>query len=366
MRRTGAVALVLAGSWMAWTAPTARAGVEEIIDQTLQRVVKLYGTGAGREQGYASGIVVSDDGLVLTVAALLLESRDLLAVTHDGTRYRASVVARDDTLQVALLQLHSTAPDAETPVSGMTHFSLDDPPAVTSGDWVFAAGNPFRVAVGDEPVSISMGVISTRTRLRATRRKREFPYYGDVLVIDASTSNPGSPGGALVNLDGRLVGMIGRVVKSKTTNTLVNYAMPVDVLHDFYERSLANVVPARRERLAGRSGDEERRTGTDAPLGPTSTTVFHGIKLFSLGYKTDLPFVERVLRGSPAEVAGIRKDDLIRAISGQTVRSSADFDRLFAQHAPGDMVEILVIRGRNPVTMTLTLEPGRALPEPTR
>lgn len=330
----------------------ARAGVEETIDQTLQRVVKLYGTGAGREQGYASGIVVSDDGLVLTVAALLLESRDLLAVTHDGTRYRASVVARDDTLQVALLQLQSTIPDAETPVSGLAHFSLEDPPVVTSGDWVFAAGNPFRVAVGDEPVSISMGVVSTRTRLRATRRKREFPYYGDVLVVDASTSNPGSPGGALVNLDGRLVGMIGRVVKSKKTNTLVNYAMPADVLHDFYERSLANIAAGV---FADRRGDEETRTGTDAPLGRTSRSVFHGIKLFSLGYKTDLPFVERVVRGSPAEVAGIRKDDLIRAINGQTVRSGTDLDRLFAQQAAGDVVEILVIRRNEAVTITLTL-----------
>ncbi|MCH7701971.1 MAG: serine protease [Planctomycetes bacterium] len=327
-------------------------GVEEVIDGTLQRVVKLYGAGAGREQGYASGIVVSDDGLVLTVAALLLESRDLLAVTHDGTRYGASVVARDDTLQVALLQLHLTTPDGQTPVRGLAHFSLEDPPAVTSGDWVFAAGNPFRVAVGDEPVSISMGVVSTRTRLRATRRKREFPYYGDVLVVDASTSNPGSPGGALVNLDGRLVGMIGRVVKSKTTNTLVNYAMPADVLHDFYERSVAYIAASA---LAGRSADDETRTGPDAPLGRTPASVFHGIKLFSLGYKTDLPFVERVVRGSPAEVAGIRKDDLIRAINGQTVRSGADFDRLFGQQAAGDVVEILVIRRNEPVTITLTL-----------
>ncbi len=343
--RTAAMALVLACSCMAATAPTVQAGVEEIIDETLHRVVKLYGTGAGREQGYASGIVVSDDGLVLTVAALLLESRDLLAVTHDGTRYRASVVGRDDTLQVALLQLHSTIPDAADPISGLAHFSLDDPTAIAPGEWVFAAGNPFRVAVGDEPVSISMGVVSTRTRLRATRRKREFPYYGDVLVVDASTSNPGSPGGALVNLDGRLVGMIGRVVKSKTTNTLVNYAMPADVLRDFYERSLADLA----------AGDGEAPAGADTHLPQSPESGFHGIKLFSLGYKTDLPFVDRVLRGSPAEVAGIRKDDLIRAINGQTVRSGADFDRLFAQQAVGDVVKILVIRGREPMTVTLIL-----------
>ena len=65
-------------------------------------------------------------------------------------------------------------------------------------DWVLAAGNPFKVAEGAEPVSISHGVFSTRTRLDAKRRVREFPYHGDVLVIDAATSNPGSPGSALV------------------------------------------------------------------------------------------------------------------------------------------------------------------------
>jgi serine protease Do len=89
------------------------------------------------------------------------------------------------------------------------------------------------VADHAEPLSVNIGVLSLRTQLDARRGINDFPYEGDVYLYDAITSNPGAAGGAVVSSEGKLVGMIGRVIESKSTNTRLNYAVPADTLKQF-------------------------------------------------------------------------------------------------------------------------------------
>jgi len=88
-------------------APVAVLGgaFDRAIDSALPRVVKLYGLGVGAQAGYGTGVVVSSDGLVLTVLSLLIDARRVRAVTADGTHYEAEVVHRDNARQLALLRL---------------------------------------------------------------------------------------------------------------------------------------------------------------------------------------------------------------------------------------------------------------------
>jgi len=324
-------------------------GFDRAIDAAMPRVVKLYGLGVGAQAGYGTGVVVSSDGLVLTVLSLLIDSRRIRAVTSDGTHYEAEVVHRDNARQLALLRLKppdqggdpTIPPDTIGP---FVHFDLKcgaaDEAALRPGDWVIAAGNPFKVADGAEPVSVVHGVFSARTRLDARRSVKEFPYQGDVLVIDAITSNPGAPGSAVVDVEGRFVGMIGREVVSNLTHTHFNYAMPRDVLCEFFKEA-TDVTP--RDALAA--------TGKASEGG-----IDPGIRLTRTGYRDIPPMVDRVRRGSAAELAGVRQDDLILSINGKNVSNPEEYDERLRSIAAGEGIDLVIRRGRNVVTIRLEPE----------
>lgn len=335
---------------IAWTGTAVHGGgFDRAIEATTPRVVKLYGLSAGLEKGYGSGVLVSAGGRVLTVFSLLIDSRDIRAVAFDGTTYGADVVARDRDLQLALLQLKPVQSSegssaAEFPES-FPFFELSHETVLRPGDWVLSAGNAFKLATGAEPVSIAHGVFSTRTRLDARRRLKDFPYRGDALVIDAITSNPGAPGSALVNLDGALVGMIGREVVSNLTHTHFNWAMPRDVLFEFV-REAANPDPAGDFRLT------EGREMIDMP----HERFDPGIRLSRLGYRTILPFVERVVVGSPADFAGVRSDDLILNMNGRSVPDTATYYDRLRELRPGDSIDLVIQRGKTIVSIHLDTE----------
>lgn len=313
-------------------------GFDRAIDRVCPRVVKLYGLGAGLQAGFGSGVLVSQDGLVLTVYSVLIEARRVRAIDSTGREFDVKVVASDPERQLALLRLTSRYAH-ETPELVFPYFDLSKEVVLDPGDWVLAAGNAFKIAQGSELVSLTHGVFSARTQLDARRRLRDFSYRGDVLVIDAITSNPGAPGGAVVNLHGDFVGMIGRAVISNFTHTHFNYAIPRDVLFDFLEQvgdgdaGTGSLVDALRRRRLEALRREKR---------PDS-----GIRLSKVGYRQVLPFVDRVVRGSPADLAGVRKDDLILSINGRSVADIESFKKQLNRLEPTESLSLVLRRGQS-------------------
>jgi len=323
-------------------------GFDRAIETVMPRVVKLYGLGAGLQEGYGSGVLVSRDGLVLTVYALLIDARRLRAVTSDGTEHEVNVVHRDPKRQLALLKLmpagSSTEEQPAREPGVYPYFDLSHESHLRPGDWVLAAGNPFKVAAGAEPMSVVHGVFSARTRLDARRRLKDYPYLGEVLVVDAITSNPGAPGGALVNLEGELVGMVGRQVVSNLTHTHFNHAVPRDVLHRYFLE--ATVVDAVN---TDASPPEAERSLTSTET--TASPIDPGIRLSRFGYRRVLPFVERVIPGSPADRAGVRKNDLILSVNGRNVSDTAGYDTGVKELSPGEPIDLVIRRNRNVLTI---------------
>ncbi len=334
-------------AFIASTAPNVfGSGFDRAIDRASPATVRLYGAKAGLSAGYGSGVLISGDGLVVTVYSLLLDAEHLRAVTFDGTTYGAELIGSDRELQLALLRLTPQSrydrrghliPEERIQADTFDYLEPSDSTVLRPGDWVLAAGNPFKVAEGAERVSVTAGVFSTRTRLDAKRKVRDFPYRGEVLVIDTITSNPGAPGGPLVNLDGAWIGLVGRVVRSTRTHTNLNYALPVEVVTAFVESVLDPSTHALEEMQ-------------DRP------EVYHGIDLFELGYQKKMVYVDRVKRGSPARVAGLRKDDLIVSIDGHSVTDIESFKEIMRTKAPGDRVKIVVIRDDDIKNLSLELE----------
>lgn len=325
-------------------------GFNHAIETVSTRTVRLYGLKAGLSAGYGSGTIVSDDGMVVTVMSLLLDSERLRAVTHDGNVYRAEMLTSDSDLQLALLKLTplprynlrgERAADAPSGPGAFDYFEPGDSQKLFPGEWVIAGGNPFKVAEGREQVSVTRGVFSARTDLDAKRKARDFPYHGPVLVIDAITSTPGTPGGPLVDIDGNWVGIIGRLVISNRTHTNFNYAIPVEVVHGFITRYL------------------DPDSAPDLLVADSGVEPYHGIKLFQMGYQKDLVYVERVKRNSPARKAGIKKDDLIVSLNGRKVGDVDSFRKIIRTRIPGEKVDVSLIRDNKLINTTLTLEEPR-------
>ena len=316
-----------------------------VVGYVSQRVVRLIGAKAGLAKGYGSGIIVSPDGYVLTVDSIVLDSNHIRAYLSDGTLAWASVVYADRSMQLALLKLEAATGgargDGESPDEQMPYpyFELDERADPPRGAWVMAAGNPFKVAAGAEPVSVALGVLGGRIKLDATRLTRDFPYRGDVLVIDAVTSTPGFAGGAVVDLAGHLVGMVGRVIQARATNTNLNHAYPVDVLMAFYRRAM----------------DPQARTEGDGGA-KVAHAVYHGMKFFELGYRSNPVYVDRVRRGSPARKAGVRKDDLIVQANGHSVPNLKTLERIIGDLKPGDTLQLIVMRKDKAIPINVALE----------
>jgi S1-C subfamily serine protease len=295
-----------------------------LVDFLRERVVKLVGAKIGRAEGYGSGILISTDGLVLTVDSGLLEGSSARAILADGAVRGVEIVRADRNQQIALLKLIS--PGADVPKYPC--FDLAAEVTAVVGERVLAAGNPFKVAAGAEPVSVARGVYCGTTRLDAMRGTQVFPYQGEILVIDAITSTPGFAGGALINARGELLGMIGRAVEARTTHTNINYALPRRVLAEFVALAQSGAAPS-----------ESGSKPADA------VAVYHGIKFFELGYRTNPVYVERVRRDSPAAKAGVRKDDLIIGANNTQITSLTVLERVLAACKPGDKLELTILRG---------------------
>jgi serine protease Do len=305
----------------------------EAVDYAQRRCVKILGAGIGREPGYASGIIISADGQILTAQGIYLAGQRLRVVLPDGTEHLAKIERRSASLQTALLKIDVATPE---------FFTLTEKSPVAKGDWVLSLSNAFRVAAGREPLSVNLGIVSLRTELDAKRGTQDVPYQGDVLLIDAITSNPGAPGGALVTPSGELAGMIGKIIEGKSTNTRLNYAVPSDLLEKFVSGKLL----------------DEPASNDDTPMPSTAGEPGElGIRIFALGGKRSPAFVDRVLPNSPAAKAGIRPDDLVVSLGSTTVKDVAQYQSEIANVRAGVPVVVVIKRGNK--LLELTLEPAK-------
>jgi serine protease Do len=316
MRQSSTIAAILLGFCLAAQAEQPSEEIDgafaEAVGVAQMRTVKIFGAAIGRSPGYGTGLIVSPQGDILTAQGVYLAGDSLRVTLPDGNTHFATVVRRSDSLQAALIKIEAETPD---------FFDLSVSPDAGQGDWILAVSNAFKVADGSEPLSVNIGVLSLRMKLDARRGFQDFPYDGDAYLYDAITANPGAAGGAVVTAEGKLVGMIGRVIESKSTGTRLNYAVPADLLAKFVrgeESPLVANVPGQKADL--------------------------GIRLFALGGRKAPAYIDRVTAGGPAAAAGLKTDDLVVSIGGQVVRDASDFRRIVTTLAVGTEVVVEVKR----------------------
>jgi len=307
--------------------------------QVQPKVVKLYGVGGLRGlEAYQSGLLISAEGHVLTVWSYVLDADDVTVVLDDGRRFVAQHVAADPLTEVAVLKFDP----GKDPVP---HFDLSQSAAAEPGARVLAFSNLFGIATGNEPVSVLHGVVSAVAPLEARRGAFDTPYRGDVYVVDAAANNPGAAGGALTDARGRLLGMLGKELRSNVTGTWLNYALPVKAF-----------APTVEDILAGRFTPPELRE-VDRPDHPLSLAVL-GIVLVPDVVTRTPPYVDRVAPSSPAGRAGVRPDDLVVMIDAQVTSSCRDAAELIGRYERDATVRIAVLRDGAFLEFDLQAETG--------
>ncbi len=328
--------LLLAGLVCLCTRHGHGADFSETCRKVWPRVVKIFGAGGIRGlHSYSSGILVSPDGHILTVWNHVLETDGLRAVLSDGQRFDAELQLVDTSLEAAIIKI-----DAQD----LPHFDLENAPSGRGGEWVLGLSNAYKIATGNEKPTVIHGVISAVTTLRARKGVFESNYGGQVYVLDGIMNSPGSGGGALTNYRGKLLGMIGRQLKSKGTNTWLNYAVPSGQLLPLVRRALKG------ERTAP-FVDENKITRKYQ--GPQAR---HGLVLVPNVLKRTPAYIDRIEANSPAAKARLKADDLVLFLDETFIGTCANFEEAMSEHQPGDKVKILVKRGEELYITQLTLE----------
>jgi S1-C subfamily serine protease len=333
-----AVVCLLTGAGDA-RASDGAASFVDVARQVQPKVAKLYGAGGVRGlEAYQSGLLISGQGHVLTVWSYVLDSDEVTVVLDDGRRFSAKFVASDPLTEIALLQFD---PGKEE----VPHFDLTAAVKAGPGARVLAFSNLFGIAAGNEPVSMLHGVITAVAPLEARRGAFSTNFHGEVYVVDAAANNPGAAGGALTDSQGRLLGMLGKELRSNLSGTWLNYALPVSAF-----------APTVDDMIAGRF-TPAKPTHADKPANPLSLAAL-GIVLVPDVVSRTPPYIDRVVRGSAAAAAGLRPDDLLVMIDSQVASSSRETSSLIERLEHDASVRLAVLRGDEFLEFTLTTKPA--------
>jgi len=268
-------------------------------------------------RGQGSGFIISEDGYIITNNHVVENAAVVKVSLSDGRKLDAKVVGTDPATDIALLKIDAT---------GLKALPLGDSSQVRVGEWVLALGAPFGLSQ-----SVSAGIISARGRGDV-----RIVDYADFLQTDAAI-NPGNSGGPLVNLKGEVIG-VNTAIYSRTGGYMgIGFAVPVNI---------AKYVV-----------DNLRKTGK-VPRGYLGILIQDLDQEMSEWFAEGSPkgiLVADVSKDSPAEHAGIQKNDVIIELNGQPVANSGSFRSQIATTPPGTEVTLTILRGKERKQITVKL-----------
>ena len=301
----------------------------QTIEYVLPRMVKIFG--AGGLQGLAafgSGFLVSKEGHIVTVWSHVLDADEVIVVLNDGRRFTATVLGAEPQLELAVLKIEDLDQELNLP-----HFDLSSGiGSASEGTRILGFSNMFKVATGDEAVSVLHGVIAAKTKLKTRRGTFEIPYDGAVYVVDAITNNSGAAGGLLATREGKLLGMIGREVRNAETNTWLNYSIPISELTTSIDEIISGNFRSQRQPL-------------DEPVAELrySPVDFGIVMVPDVLFRTPA-YVNAIVDDSAAQAAKLQPDDLVLFVNDDLVQSVKELATAFGRLEAGDTLRLVVRR----------------------
>ncbi len=282
---------------------------------------------SGSAEASGSGIIISEDGYILTNNHVVSTSSDnsFYQITqatqinvylyNDSTAYPATIVGQDELTDIAVIKIDKT---------GLTPAELGDSDSVQVGAFAMAVGNPLGMQS-----SITCGNISAVNRELTDSDGKTGTY----IQTDAAI-NSGNSGGALVNSKGQVIG-INTLKLSATGVEGMGFAIPINSVKDIYSQLIQyNKVKRPYIGLTGRDVDEQTAKYYNIPEGI---------------------YVVSVESFSPAEKAGFKIGDVITQIDGKDVKNMDELNEIKFQHNIGDTITLKIIRDGQEMELSLTL-----------
>lgn len=256
--------------------------------------------------GTGSGVIISPDGLIVTNNHVINGAEEISITTNDNRTYTAELIGTDPKTDIAILKIETS--------EDLPFTTFADSDNVQVGEWVLAVGNPFNLTS-----TVTAGIISAKSRDLSGRNTQSF------LQTDAAV-NPGNSGGALVNVNGDLIG-INTAISSQTGNYVgYSFAVPSNIARKVVEDILeyGNV----QNGILGVTGGA-LNSGFADELGIAETEGF---------------YISAVEEDSGAEKAGLRDGDIIKKLDNVEISKFSDMKGFLSAKRPNDVVDVTILR----------------------
>lgn len=298
---------------------------------------EFFGGGRGQErvqQSVGSGVIVSDDGFVVTNHHVVEGMTELKVALADRREFDAEVVLRDQRTDLAVLKLKG--------VNGtrMAALSLGDSDQLEVGDIVLAIGNPFGVGQ-----TVTSGIVSALARTQVGVSDYQFFIQTDAAI------NPGNSGGALIDMTGKLIGINTAIFSRSGGSHGIGFAIPANMVRIVVDSARGGGATVRRPwfgaRLDSLDREKAEALGLDRPTGA---------------------LVANIVDKSPAAEAGLRRGDVIVAVDNHDINDPDAFGFRFATKGLSGQASLSVLRSgkRIVVPVRLTAAPETRPREPVQ
>ncbi|MFV0553698.1 MAG: Do family serine endopeptidase [Mangrovibacterium sp.] len=280
----------------------------------------FYGNRGYRQQprtreGSGSGVIISSDGYIATNNHVIDGANNIKVVLQDKREFKATLVGTDPTTDIALLKIEGDT---------FPYLKFGDSDKLLLGEWVLAVGNPYNLTS-----TVTAGIVSAKSRnININENSMSIESF---IQTDAAV-NPGNSGGALVNINGELVGINTAIASLTGSYSGYSFAVPSSIVQ--------KVIGDLRE-----YGQVQR-----ALLGIGIQNVDADLaKRYELD-KIEGVYIGSVSPNSAADIAGIKAGDVLLDIAGTAINSVAKLQETVSKYRPGDQVKILIKRnGKNKV-----------------
>jgi serine protease Do len=278
---------------------------------------RFFGNRPQREQvrqSLGSGFIISADGYILTNNHVVDMAKDIKVSLSDGRVLEAKLVGKSEEIDLALIKVE--AKDLPAVVLG-------DSGLLEVGDWVLAIGNPFGLSH-----TVTAGIVSAKGRVIG------IGPYDDLIQTDAAI-NPGNSGGPLFNIKGDVVGINTVII---ATGQNLGFSIPISMVK--------SVLPSIKEKGRPDMGW----------LGVSAKQVTPEIAAAAGLQEPIGAFVTEIVKGSPAEKAGLRRGDVIVELDGKKILDPSELPRMVAFGHIGKTVTLKILRQGKPLEIKVIVE----------
>lgn len=260
--------------------------------------------------GFGSGVIISDDGYIVTNNHVVEDADKIEVILNDKRTFTAELIGTDPNTDLALLKVKA---------DDLHYIQLGNSDNVKLGQWVLAVGNPFNLTS-----TVTAGIVSAKGRNLGILGNNRYRIES-FIQTDAAV-NRGNSGGALVDTEGRLVGINSAIVSATGEYSGNSFAIPVNIV----KKVVADLKEFGRVQRAV--------LGVSIQDITSELAEEHGLE------KLEGVYIAELTDGGAAESAGIKPGDIILSVSGVDVNSVAELQEEFSKYRPGDEVSVMVKR----------------------